>query len=73
MLSEGSFVILEKVRHGTEIKQLICCFCTLVLLSAIISCSISSWGAKPLSIENEIVSSEMDGITDKLGVGGLKI
>jgi len=34
---------------------------------------VSSWGAKPLFIENEVVSSAMDGITDKLGVGGLKI
>ena len=34
---------------------------------------VSSWGAKPLFIENEDVSSAMDGITDRLGVGGLKI
>ena len=34
---------------------------------------VSSWGAKPLFIENEVVSSEMDGITERLWVEGLKI
>ena len=34
---------------------------------------VSSWGAKPIFIENEVVSSEIDGITERLGVEGLKI
>jgi hypothetical protein len=30
------------------------------------------WGAKPVFIENEVVFSAMDGITERLGAGGLK-
>jgi hypothetical protein len=30
------------------------------------------WGAKPFFIENEVVFSAMDGITERLGAGGLK-
>ena len=33
---------------------------------------VSSWGATPIFIENEVVSSAMGGITGRLGVGGLK-
>jgi len=33
----------------------------------------SSWGTKPFFIEHEVVSSAMDCVIGRLGVGGLEI